>query len=114
MPLGAADLQSAHALFGLPAEVIEQRRTLYRTLFEMLSGSEPRPGADEDVLDNPTVRGHLGAVHAGDEPLTPSTCCPVHPSATSSLTTTVEGCVVRLASTPSAQEGTCRRGAADQ
>lgn len=104
MPLGAADLQSAHALFGLPAEVIEQRRTLYRTLLEMLSGEEPRPGADEYILDNPAVRGHLGVVHAGDEPFTPSKCCPVSELVAEGCTTTVEGCVVRLASTPSAQE----------
>jgi hypothetical protein len=104
MPIGAAELQSAHALFGLPAEVIEQRQTLYRTLLEMLSGKEPRPGADEDVLDNPAVRGHLGAVLAGDEPFTPSKCCPVSALVAEECTTTVGGCVVRLASEASAQE----------
>lgn len=103
MPLGAADLQSAHALFGLPVDVIEQRRTLYRTLLEMLSGAESGP-RDTDILDNPSTRGHLGAVHAGDEPFTSSKCCPVSELVAEGCTTTVEGCTVRLASTPAAQQ----------
>ncbi|GAA1216299.1 aKG-HExxH-type peptide beta-hydroxylase [Pseudonocardia alaniniphila] len=104
MPLGAADLRRAHAIFGLPAEVIEQRRVLYRTLLEMLSGEKPRTGTDEDILDNPATRGHLGAVLAGDEPFTPTKCFPLSELVVEGRTTSVEGCVVRLASTLSARE----------
>ncbi|GAA3050289.1 hypothetical protein GCM10010464_13140 [Pseudonocardia yunnanensis] len=103
MPIGAADLQRAHALFGLPAEVIAQRRMLYRTLLEMLSGEEPRP-ADVDILDNPATRGHLGAVLAGDEAFMPTKCFPLSELVVEGYTTSVEGCAVRLASTLSARK----------
>jgi hypothetical protein len=44
-------------------DLIEQRRALYSVAIELAAGPQPDPGPE--VLDNPIVRAHLGAVLGG-------------------------------------------------
>ncbi|WP_433290274.1 aKG-HExxH-type peptide beta-hydroxylase [Pseudonocardia sp. CA-142604] len=104
MPLGVAELQRAHALFGAPDEVIAQRRALYAALLELFSDDMPLERVD-DMLDSPAVRGHLGAVLAGDTHFVASRCCSIDELVDESCKREIEGCVVRLASSVSAREG---------
>jgi hypothetical protein len=103
VPLSAADLQSAHAVFGPLDDVIVQRRTLYAAVLEMVSGEESPPQVGPDVLDNPAVRGHLGAVLAGDVPYLAARCRSLHELVAEGFSTMVARRPVRLASTAGAQ-----------
>jgi hypothetical protein len=105
VPLGVAELQRAPALFGAPDEVIAQRRALYAALLELFSGDMPLEPVNEGVLDSPAVRGHLGAVLAGDTHFAASRCHSIDELVDESCRTEIGGCVVQLASTSSAREG---------
>lgn len=74
MTLTGAEIRSVHASFGSVDELSDRRRALYRLALETASrrsagdvGPPSAPAADPtpDVLDNPVVRGHLGAVLGG-------------------------------------------------
>jgi hypothetical protein len=65
----------------------------------------PLERVNEDVLDSPAVRGHLGAVLAGDTHFVTSRCRSIDELVDESCKTEIGGCVVRLASTASAREG---------
>jgi HEXXH motif-containing protein len=63
MPSPATLLVAAHRLFGTAAETIRDRRVLYRALASVVGS--PLAGAPDQVLDNPLVRGRLGAAFVG-------------------------------------------------
>jgi hypothetical protein len=71
MGLTEADVERVHHRIGPLDEVVEQRRLLYRTVIELLGGADVAALATDDVLDNPAVRGHLGAVLSGSAVLLP-------------------------------------------
>lgn len=68
------EIRSVHASFGSVHELSDRRRALYRLALETASRrsagdgsptSAPVADPTPDVLDNPVVRGHLGAVLGG-------------------------------------------------
>jgi hypothetical protein len=100
MPTSAAVLVAAHRLFGSPAEIVRDRRVLYRAVASVV-GSECA-SAPDDVLDNPIVRGRLGAEYVGRA--TPPGSTDGRPSTLVAADCAVEvaGLPVRIASTPDA------------
>jgi hypothetical protein len=100
--LTPGDVRGIHAEFGRPDEVIEQRRTIYSGTVELLSG-RPAAELDAEVLDNPAVRGHIGAVLAGSVALDVDQLRPAAELVASSCVVDVAGRAVRLASTAVAQ-----------
>ena len=91
MPTSAAALVAAHRLFGTPAEVVRDRRVLFRALASVVGS--PLASAADEVLDNPVVRGRLGAAFMGVAP-SPGT-------ADSEFAALVaDGCVAEVAGLP--------------
>jgi hypothetical protein len=100
MPASAAALAAAHRLFGRPEEVVRDRRVLYRALASVVGS--PLAGAADEVLDNPLVRGRLGAAFVGSAP--PPGTADSEPAALVAIdcTADVAGLTVRVASTSDA------------
>jgi hypothetical protein len=105
MQLAADDVRKAHERLGRPDEIVHQRRTLYTAAIDLCSGERgEQSGMGDDVLDNPAVRGHLGAVLSGRSSYSPSHLRPLAELVAPGFTTELEGCPVRLASTPDAPQ----------
>lgn len=65
-----ADLTTVHARLGVVDELLEQRRGLYRMAIELSAVNVPC--SPVEVLDNPVVRAHVGAVLGGTTPFEPA------------------------------------------
>jgi HEXXH motif-containing protein len=65
LPLTPDEVVGAHALFGSAASLVDRRRTLYRAAIELASDGELAASVSVDVLDDPAVRGHVGALLSG-------------------------------------------------
>lgn len=100
MPTSAAVLVAAHRLFGSPAEIVRDRRVLYRAVASVVGSRWA--SAPDDVLDNPIVRGRLGAEYV--DRATPAGPTDGNPAALVAGDCAVEvaGLPVRIASTPDA------------
>jgi hypothetical protein len=101
--LDAAHLQDAHAVFGSPDQVIDQRRALYRAVLKVVSERKPLPELGDDVLDNPAVRGHVVAVLEEGVPLMETQCRSIAELVAQGCTKVISGSAVRLASTAAAR-----------
>ena len=100
MPTSAAALVAAHRLFGSPAEVVRDRRVLYRALASVVGS--PLASAVDEVLDNPVVRGWLGAAFVGMAPAPGTTDSEFTALVADGCAAEVAGLPVRIASTPDA------------
>jgi hypothetical protein len=94
MGSSAPDVLRAHALFGLPAEIVEQRRAVYLAPIRMITG-DPGAEIEADLLDHPISRGHLGEVIAGAAEYDRESLCSLAGSATAYGLGA--GCALRLA-----------------
>jgi hypothetical protein len=99
MAISAGELRRVHAEIGRADEIIDQRRTLYSTVLEMVTGDHTDPDMDIDLLDSPAVRGNLGEVLSGQGTHRPEACVPLDGLAVPHFTDTVDGFPIRLAST---------------
>lgn len=99
MAISAGELRRVHAQIGPADEVINQRRTLYSTVFDMVTGGRTDPDTDIDLLDSPAVRGNLGEVLGGHGPHRPEVCVPLDGLVEPQFTRTIRGFQIRLAST---------------
>src|SRR3712207_639250 len=109
--LNSGDIRGIHAEYGSPGEVVEQRRAIYSGTVELLSG-RPATSLDADVLDNPVVRGHVGAVLEGSSVLDVARLRQVPELVAPSCVADFAELRVRLASAgvaPSALAGALRR-----
>ncbi|OLT17475.1 hypothetical protein BJF78_13245 [Pseudonocardia sp. CNS-139] len=104
MQLAADDIRSAHERIGSPAEIVQQRRALYAAVVELGSDNADQPEPTADVLDNPVVRGHLGALLTGRERFAPDALRPLSGMVAPGFGVEVGGYPVRLASAPGAAE----------
>jgi hypothetical protein len=112
--LAAGDLRKAHERLGAPDEIVHQRRVLYSVAVDLATDAADPPVLDDDVLDNPAVRGHLGAVLSGRSVLggrsglsgrpggSPDHLRPLADLVAPGFAAEVHGCPVRLASVPGA------------
>jgi hypothetical protein len=100
--LTAGDIREAHERIGPLDEIVWQRRTLYAVAVDLCVEEAERTDVDDEVLDNPAVRGHLGAVLGGRSRYSPSRLRPLSELVAPGFVTDVDGCRVRLASAPSA------------
>ncbi|MGI5126292.1 aKG-HExxH-type peptide beta-hydroxylase [Pseudonocardia sp. CA-107938] len=98
MPSRAAALVAAHRLFGTPADIVRDRRVLFRALATVVGS--PLAAAADGVLDNPVVRGRLGAAFVDGGPA--GTGTDLAELVASGCAVDVAGWPVRVASTPSA------------
>jgi hypothetical protein len=102
MPSPAAALVAAHRLFGSPDEIVRDRRVLYRALAAVVGS--PLMSAADEVLDNPLVRGRLGAAFVGSAPSPVNADSDLSALVTSDCTAEVAGATIRIASTERAPE----------
>ncbi|GAA1252791.1 hypothetical protein GCM10009609_15140 [Pseudonocardia aurantiaca] len=94
------ELSKAHAQLGDPEEILHQRRTLYAAAVSLCTGTEVQVDVEQDTLDNPAVRGHLGAVLSGRSRYTASARQQLTDLVAPGFGTEVGGWPVRLASAP--------------
>jgi hypothetical protein len=99
MASSTGDLRRAHADIGPVAEVIGQRRALYSTVYDMVTGGRTDPDVDIDLLDSPAVRGNLGEVLAGTGVYRADICVALSALVAKGFERTVGDHAVRLAST---------------
>ena len=103
MHLRAGDVRRAHSSLGTTDAVVDQRRVLYAAIAELAAADSPDGGPlGTEELDNPAVRGYLGAFMSGHVPDGPIRCRPLSDLVEPAFGTTVAGHAVRLASSASA------------
>lgn len=100
MRITPEELSRAHAQLGDPEEIVHQRRTLYAAAVSLCTGTEVQVDVEQDALDNPAVRGHLGAVLSGRTGYAASGLQRLADLVAPGFRTEVAGWPVRLASAP--------------
>jgi hypothetical protein len=103
MQLTADGIKGAHERLGTPGEILRQRRVLYTAAVELCAEGDDAVNLTDDVLDNPAVRWHLGAVLGGRMRYSPDHLRPLAEVVAAGFAAEVEGHPVRLASAPSAR-----------
>lgn len=101
MSLQAVDIRAAHALLGSATEVLHDRRTLYRALADV-TGESAESALDDETLDNPMVRAHLGARFVGADSCLDLDYARVSAHVAPGYSVDVVGWPVRMASTAGA------------
>jgi hypothetical protein len=99
--LSEGDIVAVHAALGPADEIIQQGRSVYLAATELASDRKIDE-LSQDVLDNPAVRGHLGAVLGAGAPLLVDHLRSVDELVTDDGRMTVDGFPLRLASSATA------------
>lgn len=98
----AAELAEIHAAVCPRAELLTRRRAVYQLAVQLASASPPLADLSIDVIDNPMVRQHLGAVLGGQTDLDQGQLTSMDSLVIDDCRWDEQGQVIRLASSPAA------------
>jgi hypothetical protein len=98
------DVVVAHATICRTDDIVAMRRTVYSAAIELVLGADAAHEVAPEVLDNPVVRGHLGAVLGGRRQIDPDLLAPLGARLTEAAVTCAGDRHVLVSSSPAASD----------